>query len=291
MDDLNQVAIAGRLTRDPQLRTTRSGTTICNLRVACNKMFFNIKIWGEQGQQLAANASKGDIVQVEGRLDWYEWSPGDGPRREFVGVVANDTPGAVRCIASSGGPSVPMGQGYAPGPEQSHDFQGMPEASPAPMPVPMAVSPGMGAPPLAQPAEAQIPQPQPQPVVAAQPPPMPQQPMQAMPAAAPAPAAAPLPTPAPQALPQPVPTSEPAPAGVPQPQDPAAVAMHAPMSTVGAQDFPPPVGVGAIPVGAGMPALGVEDPTPFSEHDPGGVPVGVSAPEGPEAIEEDSRFM
>ena len=108
MDDLNQVAIAGRLTRDPQLRTTRNGTTICNVRIACNKMFFNVKVWGDAGRDLAASTSRGDIIQVEGRLDWYEWSPGDGPRREFVGVVASDTPGSVKCIASAPKPALMM---------------------------------------------------------------------------------------------------------------------------------------------------------------------------------------
>jgi single-stranded DNA-binding protein len=108
MDDLNQVAIAGRLTRDPQLRTTRNGTTICNVRIACNKMFFNVKVWGDAGRDLAASTSRGDIIQVEGRLDWYEWSPGDGPRREFVGVVASDTPGSVKCIASAPKPALVM---------------------------------------------------------------------------------------------------------------------------------------------------------------------------------------
>jgi single-strand DNA-binding protein len=112
MDDLNQVAIAGRLTRDPQLRMTRNGTPICNLRIACNKMFFNIKVWGDQGQQIAGNTSKGDVLQIDGRLDWYEWSPGDGPRREFVGVVANDSPGSVRCIAQGPGSSMGMAQNF-----------------------------------------------------------------------------------------------------------------------------------------------------------------------------------
>lgn len=111
MDDLNQVAIAGRLTRDPQLRTTRNGTTMCNVRIACNKMFFNVKVWGDAGRDLAASTSRGDVIQVEGRLDWYEWSPGDGPRREFVGVVAHDTPGAVKCIASAPKPALVVGDG------------------------------------------------------------------------------------------------------------------------------------------------------------------------------------
>ena len=111
MDDLNQVAIAGRLTRDPQLRTTRNGTTMCNVRIACNKMFFNVKVWGDAGRDLAASTSRGDVIQVEGRLDWYEWSPGDGPRREFVGVVAHDAPGAVKCIATAPKPALLAGEG------------------------------------------------------------------------------------------------------------------------------------------------------------------------------------
>jgi single-strand DNA-binding protein len=274
MDDLNQVAIAGRLTRDPQLRTTRNGTTICNLRIACNKMFFNIKIWGEQGQQLAASASKGDIVQVEGRLDWYEWSPGDGPRREFVGVVANDTPGAVRCIASSGGPSVPMGQNFTPIPGQMPGAQNPADISLQIPPVSMGVDMGM---PLQQ---AEVAFSEPQPAMVAQ---MPQFQQQPVPAAAPQvlPAAAQAP------LPQPVVVG--GDLTMPQPQQ-FTQGMPVPVAGMAAQDFPAATAVEGMPAGVGIAPAALEEPVPFAVPDPVGVPVGVAS-EGPEVIEEDSRFI
>jgi single stranded DNA-binding protein len=272
MDDLNQVAIAGRLTRDPQLRTTRNGTQICNLRIACNKMFFNVKIWGEPGQQLAASASKGDIVQVEGRLDWNEWSPGDGPRREFVGVVANDAPGAVRCIASSGGPTVTMGQQFAP---QSTLAGGV--VNPLGMPAPFATQSmggdiSLGAQPQANFAAVQ-------PLAAA-------------------PVAAAIPPLGAQGYP-------PAASAEPRPQAPAPPVVAPP--AIMQQGFPPNaplmapnpgvpdlsrgIGAGDAPAVAGVQPGGLGEPEPsLGGQYPAPVPVGVGA-ESVDLVAEDNRFM
>jgi single stranded DNA-binding protein len=271
MDDLNQVAIAGRLTRDPQLRTTRNGTQICNLRIACNKMFFNVKIWGEPGQQLAASASKGDIVQVEGRLDWNEWSPDDGPRREFVGVVANDAPGAVRCIASSGGPAVTMGQQLAP----QSPFTGAP-MPPMDMPTPFATQTAGGdALPAVQPPASF---------------PAAQQPAMTPPAAA-------IPPLSPQGFPPAGPTQPPPqPPAPPMTGPPATVQGFSPSAplaapTPPAQDLSRGIGgVDALPP-AGIQPGGLGEPSPpFGGQYQAPVPVGVGA-ETTEVIEEDNRFM
>jgi single-strand DNA-binding protein len=276
MDDLNQVAIAGRLTRDPQLRTTRNGTQICSLRIACNKMFFNIKIWGDQGQHLAASASKGDIVQVEGRLDWYEWTPSDGPRREFVGVVANDTPGAVRCIASAGGPAVTMGQQFAP---QSM-ITGAP-VNPMDMP-PTYAAPGPDASfgLSAQPPVGFTAAPQPQPMA----PPPPAGPVLSPQGFMPAPSAQPQPTaPPPQrpAAPMPQGFSPTTPLMAPNPE------VQGLPPNPGIPELPQATGAGDVPGSAGIQPVGVSEPEPPFQAP---VPVGVGA-EATDVVEEDGRFM
>jgi single-strand DNA-binding protein len=100
--DTNEVTLSGKLTRDPQLKVTRNGTAICSFRVACNKMFFNVKIWGDTGRELATNLSKGAVIQVVGRLDWHEWNPDNGPRREYVEIIAGEDPHSVTVMHSGG---------------------------------------------------------------------------------------------------------------------------------------------------------------------------------------------
>ena len=76
------VVITGNLTRDPELRTTEGGTKVCNLRVAVNGRrkngndewvdkpnYFNVTVWGAQGESCAEYLAKGRPVAVEGRLD------------------------------------------------------------------------------------------------------------------------------------------------------------------------------------------------------------------------------
>jgi single stranded DNA-binding protein len=84
--DVNVVVITGNLTRDPELRTTQGGTSVCELRVAVNSRrkntsgewidkpnFFNVTTFGSQAENHAEYLGKGRPVAVEGRLDWSEW--------------------------------------------------------------------------------------------------------------------------------------------------------------------------------------------------------------------------
>ncbi|HEX5983895.1 MAG TPA: single-stranded DNA-binding protein [Solirubrobacterales bacterium] len=101
MQNVNVVVITGNLTRDPKLRTTESGTKVCNLRVAVNGRrkngndeyvdkpnYFNVSVWGKQGERCAEYLAKGRPVAVEGRLDWKEQGE-DDDHREYVQIVAN----------------------------------------------------------------------------------------------------------------------------------------------------------------------------------------------------------
>ncbi len=85
--NVNVVVVTGNLTRDPELRSTPGGTSVCKLRVAVNSRrkngqtgewvdkpnYFDVIVWGAQGENCANYLSKGRPVAVEGRLDWREW--------------------------------------------------------------------------------------------------------------------------------------------------------------------------------------------------------------------------
>jgi len=102
--NVNVVVITGNLTRDPELRHTGGGTAVCELRVAVNSRrkdgqtgqwvdkpnYFDVVVWGAQGENCANYLSKGRPVAVEGRLDWREWEAKDGSgKRQAVQIVAN----------------------------------------------------------------------------------------------------------------------------------------------------------------------------------------------------------
>ena len=100
--NINRVALTGNLTRDPELRSLPSGHSVCNLRVACTARrhssatgewedrpnYFDVTVWGNQGENAARFLTKGRPVAVDGRLEWREWETDDGQRRQAVGIVA-----------------------------------------------------------------------------------------------------------------------------------------------------------------------------------------------------------
>jgi single-strand DNA-binding protein len=100
--NINRVVLTGNLTVDPDLRELPSGASVCNLRVACNTRrkdaegewadkpnFFNVTVWGAQGENAAKYLSKGRPVAIDGRLEWREWEATDGSRRQAVEIVAD----------------------------------------------------------------------------------------------------------------------------------------------------------------------------------------------------------
>ena len=102
MAAINRVVLVGNLTRDPELRHTPSGTAVCNLRLAVNTRrkdetgqwvdkpnYFDITVWGNQGERCAQYLSKGRPVGVDGRLEWREWETPEGNKRQAVDVVAD----------------------------------------------------------------------------------------------------------------------------------------------------------------------------------------------------------
>ncbi len=91
----NRVVLTGRLTQDPELRSTPSGTAVCRMRVAVDGMgaagrdaagFINVTEFGKAGEASARRLGKGWLVAFDGRLDHQSWEK-DGVHRETLGVV------------------------------------------------------------------------------------------------------------------------------------------------------------------------------------------------------------
>ncbi len=101
--NINRVIITGNLTSDPELRSLPSGTAICKLRVAVNTRkkdgasgewvdkpnYFDVTVWGAQGENCARYLAKGRPVAIDGRLEWREWETPEGQKRQAVDIVAD----------------------------------------------------------------------------------------------------------------------------------------------------------------------------------------------------------
>lgn len=99
--NINRVIITGNLTRDPETRQAGS-TSVCGLRVAVNGRrknaegqwvddpnYFDISVFGAQGDNCARFLSKGRGVAVDGRLNWREWQDKEGNKRQSVDIIAD----------------------------------------------------------------------------------------------------------------------------------------------------------------------------------------------------------
>jgi single-strand DNA-binding protein len=140
--NVNVVVITGNLTKDPELRSTGGGTPVCELRVAVNSRrkdqsgqwvdkpnYFDVVVWGAQGENCANYLSKGRPIAVEGRLDWREWEAKDGSgKRQAVQIVANSVQFLGSRDGSGGGQPAPNGGGFtSPSsdvPVDNSDFEG-----------------------------------------------------------------------------------------------------------------------------------------------------------------------
>jgi len=139
--NINRVVLTGNLTRDPELRSTASGMSVCSLRIASNTRrknqatgewedkpnFFDVTVWGAQGENCARFLSKGRPVALNGRLEWREWQAQDGQKRQSVEIIADSVQFLGGRDEAQGG-----GAGFTPRsdvPVNQSDFQ--PVAAPA----------------------------------------------------------------------------------------------------------------------------------------------------------------
>ncbi len=135
---LNKAMIIGNLTRDPELKQTSGGQTICKLGVATNRQwknqtgekqeqveYHNVVAWGRLAEICGQYLGKGRKVFFEGRLQTTDWEGQDGVRRYRTEIVAENMVMLDRAPAGGGG-----GGGYA-------------QSAPAPRPAPAPSGPAV----------------------------------------------------------------------------------------------------------------------------------------------------
>ena len=99
--NINRVIITGNLTRDPEIRPAGS-TNVCALRIACNGRrrteagewvdvpnYFDVSVFGAQGDNCMKFLRKGRPVAIDGRLRWREWTTQEGQKRQAVDIIAD----------------------------------------------------------------------------------------------------------------------------------------------------------------------------------------------------------
>lgn len=117
---INQVILMGRLTRDPEQRTTTGGKTIASFSIAVDRGgdsdqadFFEITAWEKLGDLVIQYLGKGRRVLVQGRLRQDSWDDKEtGKKRSRVEVTATD-------VTFLDGPSDGQGGGQSSAPRQS----------------------------------------------------------------------------------------------------------------------------------------------------------------------------
>jgi single-strand DNA-binding protein len=121
--NINRVIITGNLTRDPELRAIPdSNTSVCSLRIACNSRrrnaqgvwedvpnYFDVSVWGPQGENCEKFLRKGRGVAIDGRLRWREFTDRDGNKRQAVDIVAD----SVQFLGGRDDAAAANGNGYS----------------------------------------------------------------------------------------------------------------------------------------------------------------------------------
>jgi len=100
MNNLNSILIEGNMVRDPSLRTTPKGTSVCNFSLASNRFFkqdsglekevsfFEVETWAKLAEACSNIGKKGRGVRVVGRLKQDRWTGNDGKPHSRITIVA-----------------------------------------------------------------------------------------------------------------------------------------------------------------------------------------------------------
>ncbi|EOS66105.1 single-stranded DNA-binding protein [Oscillibacter sp. 1-3] len=98
---LNRIVLMGRLTRDPELRRTQSGTAVTSFSIACDRDFksqsgeketdfIDIVAWRGTAEFVSKYFAKGRMAIVEGRLQIRDWTDNNGGKRRSAEVIADN---------------------------------------------------------------------------------------------------------------------------------------------------------------------------------------------------------
>lgn len=97
---MNKVILVGRLTKDPELRATTSGVSVCSFTVACDRRyvkqgeerkadFINCIAWRQAGESIAKYFAKGNRIALEGSIQTRTWQDNEGKNRYATEVVVD----------------------------------------------------------------------------------------------------------------------------------------------------------------------------------------------------------
>jgi single-strand DNA-binding protein len=100
--NLNKVFLIGRLTQNPEIKTTPQGQNICSFGLATNRVwidkqtnkkqekteYHNIILWGKLAETAAQYLTKGSLVFIEGRIQTRSWQDATGNRRSRTEIIA-----------------------------------------------------------------------------------------------------------------------------------------------------------------------------------------------------------
>lgn len=99
---LNKIMIMGRMTRDPELRSTQTGTPVASFTLAVDRDFkdkatgekqtdfIDVVAWRSTGEFVSRYFAKGSLAVVEGRLQMRDWTDKDGNKRRSAEIVADN---------------------------------------------------------------------------------------------------------------------------------------------------------------------------------------------------------
>lgn len=97
---MNRTILVGRLTADPELRTTPQGIATTRITVAVNRMpnangervadFINVVVWRRQAENVSKYCQKGSLVGIDGRIQTRSYDATDGTKRYVTEVIADN---------------------------------------------------------------------------------------------------------------------------------------------------------------------------------------------------------
>jgi single-strand DNA-binding protein len=101
---INRAVLVGRLTRDPEMRSTASGMSVLSMRLAFNDRrknpqtgewedmsnYIDATLFGKRAEALSRFLTKGTRIGIDGRLRWSEWESQSGEKRSKIEVIADE---------------------------------------------------------------------------------------------------------------------------------------------------------------------------------------------------------
>ncbi len=124
---MNKVILMGRLTRDPEMRQTPNGVSVCSFSIAVNRRFakegqqsadfINCTAWRQQAEFICKYFNKGAMIAVVGNLQSRSWENQEGKRQYATDVIVDE----VYFTGSKNESSTPAGDGGFSAPQPRND--------------------------------------------------------------------------------------------------------------------------------------------------------------------------